>query len=257
MSSASELVHLEVRDQVATITLDSPSNRNALSERLVAELLEHLRVADASSDVRVVVLTHTGPTFCAGADLAEAVEVGMDRGTRALLGLLVTVVELSTPVVAVVRGSVRAGGIGLVGACDVALVTENSTFAFTEAKLGLAPAIISLTTRSRLGDRDAARKYLTGAVFDGVEAARSGLATRAVPAPQLDETVDELVRELVAVPMQGLAETKRLLNAPVRAAMAADGEALVELSARLFASEIAQEAMAAFRQRRAPQSTSE
>lgn len=253
MSSAAELVHLEVANELATITLDSPANRNALSAQLVAELLEHLMAADASSNVRAIVLTHTGSTFCAGADLAEAVEIGMDRGTRALLGLLITVVELSTPVVAVVRGSVRAGGIGLVGACDLALVTEGSTFAFTEAKLGLAPAIISLTTRSRLGDRDAARKYLTGVVFDGVEAARSGLVTQAVPDPQLDETVSALLRELVSVPPQGLAETKRLLNAPVLAAMAADGEALVALSARLFASDVAQEAMAAFRHRRMPQ----
>lgn len=252
MSSTDELVHLEVDEQVAIITLDSPANRNALSAQLVAELLDHLTAADASSDVRAIVVTHTGSTFCAGADLAEAVEIGMDRGTRALLELLTTVVELPTPVVAVVRGSVRAGGIGLVGACDFALVTESSTFAFTEAKLGLAPAIISLTTRSRLGDRDAARKYLTGVIFDGMEAARSGLVTRALPDSQVDEAVSSLIRELLSVPPQGLAETKRLLNAPVLTAMAAEGESLVELSARLFASEVAQEAIAAFRQRRMP-----
>lgn len=250
MSSAGELVHMGVNGGVATVTLDSPANRNALSARLVAELVEHMRAADASTDVHVIVLTHTGSTFCAGADLAEAVEVGMDRGTRALLGLLRAVVELSTPVVAVVRGAVRAGGIGLVGACDFALVSERSTFAFTEAKLGLAPAIISLTTRSRLSDRDAGRKFLTGAVFDGLEAARSGLVTQAVPDPLVDEAVGALLRELLSVPPQGLAETKRLLNAPVLAAMAAEGEALVELSSRLFGSAVAQEAMAAFRRSR-------
>lgn len=252
MSTASELVLLDVADEVATITLDSPSNRNALSGRLVAELLEHLAAADVSGDVRVIVLTHTGSTFCAGADLAEALEVGMERGTRALLGLLNTVVKLSTPVVAVVRGAVRAGGIGLVGACDLALATESSTFAFTEARLGLTPAIISLTTRSRLGDRDAARKYLTGAVFDGVEAARSGLVTQAVPDAELDAAVAALLGALRPVPMQGLAETKRLLNAPVSDAIAADGEALVELSGRLFASDVAQQAMAAFRDGQQP-----
>lgn len=257
MSSASELVHLEVDDEVATITLDSPANRNALSAQLVAELMEHLTAAGASSDIRAIVLTHSGSTFCAGADLAEAVEVGMDRGTRALLELLTTVVELATPVVAVVRGSVRAGGVGLVGACDFALVTERSTFAFTEAKLGLAPAIISLTTRSRLGDRDAAHKYLTGVIFDGIEAARSGLVTQAVPDSRVNQAVSSLLHELLSVPPQGLAETKRLLNAPVLRAMAADGESLVQLSARLFASDVAHQAMAAFRQRRMPRGDSQ
>lgn len=252
MSSASEVVHLEVADEVATITLDSPSNRNALSAQLVSELQEQLKAAAGAPGVRVIVLTHSGQAFCSGADLNEAVEVGMQHGTRALLGLLRTVAELSTPVVAVVRGAVRAGGIGLVGACDLALASEASTFAFTEAKLGLAPAIISLTTRTRLADRDAARKYLTGVVFDGAEAARSGLVTQSVPESELDATLSALLSELRSVPLQGLAETKRLLNAPLLAAMAVEGGGLVELSARLFGSEVAHEAMAAFRERRAP-----
>jgi enoyl-CoA hydratase len=250
MSSAGELVHLKVADQVATITLDSPSNRNALSSRLVAELQDHLQTAARTGDVRAVVLTHTGTTFCAGADLAEAVEVGMERGTRALLDLLRTVVELPTPVVAVVRGAARAGGVGLVGACDFALVGDSATFAFTEARLGLAPAIISLTTRSRLADRDAARKFLTGVIFDGREAARSGLVTASLPDRGLDEALAALVQELRAVPRQGLAETKRLLNAPVLAAISTEGQGLVELSARLFRSDIAKEAMTDFRERR-------
>ena len=250
MSSAGELVHLEVADQVATITLDSPSNRNALSSRLVAELQDHLQTAAGTGDVCAVVLTHTGTTFCAGADLAEAVEVGMERGTRALLDLLRTVVELPTPVVAVVRGAARAGGVGLVGACDLALVSDSSTFAFTEVKLGLTPAIISLTTRSRMADRDAARKFLTGEIFDGREAARSGLVTASLPEHGLDDALAVLVQELRAVPRQGLAETKRLLNAPLLAAISSQGQGLVELSARLFGSDIAKEAMAAFRERR-------
>lgn len=252
MSSTSELVHLDVTDEVATITLDSPANRNALSSRLVAELCEHLLAANGSGEVHVIVLTHTGTTFCAGADLSEALEAGMERGTRALLGLLRTVTELSTPVVAVVRGAVRAGGVGLVGACDLAVVSADSSFAFTEARLGLTPAIISLTTRRRLTDRDAARKYLTGTVFDGTEAARCGLVTQAVPDDEIDAALGALLAELRPVPLQGLAETKRLLNAPLLADLSAEGEALVELSARLFASDVARDAMWAFRERRSP-----
>ncbi len=247
-----ELVHLEVDQHVATLTLDSPDNRNALSRRLVAQLSEHLARADQAAEIRAIVLTHTGGTFCAGADLAEAVELGMEQGTRSLLGLLRTVVTLGTPVVAVVRGHVRAGGVGLVGACDLALVTDDSTFAFSEVLLGLTPAIISLTTRSRLHDRDAALKYLTGATFDGAEAARSGLVTAAAPADRLDELLAAQLAALRSVSPQGLRETKALLNRPVLAEIDSQGDALVELSARLFASDEAREGMTAFRERRSP-----
>jgi enoyl-CoA hydratase/carnithine racemase len=246
------LVRLEVSAPVATITLDSPANRNALSRRLVAELRRCLEAADADGGVRVIVLTHTGGTFCAGADLAEAVEVGMEEGTRSLLALLRMVAELGTPVLAAVHGHARAGGVGLVGACDLAIATEDSTFAFSEALLGLAPAIISLTTRSRLGDRDAARKYLTGETFRGAEAARAGLVTTAVPGDELDDAVDEVVQQLAAVSPQGLRETKALLNRDLLDRMDDEGDDLVGLSARLFASEEAREGMTAFRERRPP-----
>lgn len=246
------LVRYDVQDRVATITLDSPANRNALSRRLVASVNDALADADQRDDVRVVVLTHTGGTFCAGADLAEALEFGMEDGTRRLLGLLRCVVGLSTPVVAAVRGHVRAGGLGLVGACDVAVVTEASTFAFTEAVLGLAPAIISLTTRSRLSDRDAAWQYLSGAVFDGREAARCGLATSAVPDADLDAALLAVLDRLRSVSPQGLRETKALLNRPIAHDIETRGDELVALSARLFASEEAREGMAAFRGRRTP-----
>ncbi len=160
-------------------------------------------------------LTHTGGTFCAGADLTEAVDEGMTRGTRALLGLLSAVVSHSKPVVAVVRGHVRAGGLGLVGACDLALVSHESTFGFAEVRLGLAPAIISLTTRSRLTDRDASRLYLTGEVFNGAAAASYGLVTLSVEESDLDGAVASLLADFSKVSPQGLRETKALLNAPV------------------------------------------
>lgn len=250
MAESNELVHTVVEHGIATITLDSPANRNALSRQLVAELTAQLDAADRADAVRVIVLTHTGGTFCAGADLAEAVEVGMEQGTRSLLSLLRTIIELATPVVAVVRGHARAGGVGLVGACDIALVSHDSTYAFTESLLGLAPAIISLTTRSRLTDRDVARKYLTGAVFDGAEAARSGLVTESVAADQVSAALDTLLAKLRKASPQGLRETKALLNRPLLERIDDEGERLVALSARLFGSEEAREGMTAFRERR-------
>lgn len=250
--ASSRLVRVATDAGVATVTLDSPSNRNALSRRLVAELTDELERADGDPDVRVIVLTHTGGTFCAGADLSEAVEHGMEEGTRSLLELLGRIVALPTPVVAVVRGHCRAGGVGLVGACDIVLGAEEATFAFTESLLGLAPAIISLTTRSRLGDRDASSTYLTGRVFGSAEAARIGLITSAVATPLLDATLEETLASLRQASPQGLRETKRLLNRPLLARIETEGEELVALSARLFASEEAREGMTAFRERRRP-----
>lgn len=248
----SELVHRDTAERVSTITLDSPHNRNALSRQLVAELVDHLQAADRSDEVRAIVLTHSGTTFCAGADLSEAISGGMELGTRSLLGLLRTVLELGTPVIALVHGHVRAGGVGLVGACDVAIVASRSSFAFTESRLGLAPAIISLTTSSRMGERQAAHKYLTGMSFDGNEAARCGLVTQAVADDDLDLALVSVVGELKSASPQGVRESKALLNRSLLRRFDDEGEALVATSARLFASADAQAAMAAFRERRPP-----
>ena len=232
------------------LTLDSPHNRNALSSRLVTELLDGLSRAEADDGVRVVVLRAEGPVFCSGADLAEAAAGSMREGAAALVELLRRVVASPKPVVARVHGPVRAGGTGLVAACDLAVAAEAATFALTEVRLALAPAVVSLTVLPRLTSRAAARALLTGTPFDGREAAAAGLVTTAVPAERLDEEVDRLVAELAAGHPQGLRETKRLLTADVLAAIDRDGAALADLSQRLFASEDAKAAMAAFLARR-------
>jgi enoyl-CoA hydratase/carnithine racemase len=245
-----ELVHLAVADGVATITLDSPPNRNALSGRLVTELRAHLDSATVNPAVRAIVLTHTGSTFCAGADLSEATGAGSPSPAHALLALLRRLLEVPKPVVARIDGNVRAGGLGLLGACDIVVAGPRSTFAFTEARLGLAAAIISLTLRSRMDERAAARYFLTCETFASSEAAAAGVVTMA--ADDADAAVGEIVARLREVSPQGLAESKWLVTAGVRRALEEDGERMVELSARLFASEEAREGMVAFLERRPP-----
>ena len=247
-----ELVHLDVTDGVATITLDSPANRNALSRRLLDELEARLAAVAADADVRVVLLAATGSTFCAGADLSEATGGSMEEGAQRLLALLRAVVELPKPVVARVHGHVRAGGIGLVAACDVAVAAEESTFAFSEARLGLTPAVISVTVLPRMTERSGARYFLGGDPFDGREAARTGLVTTAVPEASLSEVVDGVVAALCAGSPQGLAETKRLLTGPMLRRFDELGGPMAELSARLFGSDEAREGMRAFLERRPP-----
>lgn len=248
----STLVRYEVRDQVATLTLDSPNNRNALSGPLVEELHAGLRDAADDAHVRAVVLTHTGRVFCAGADLAAAGTGSLTQGTQAIMAMLAAIVELDKPVLARVTGHVRAGGMGIVGACDLALASDAASFAFTEARIGVAPAIISLTTLDQLDPRAASRYYLTGATFDAVTAAGIGLITQAVSGEALDGELDALLTQIRETSPQGAAQTKRLLTTARRERMAAQASQMVALSAELFASEEAQEGIHAFLERREP-----
>jgi enoyl-CoA hydratase len=246
-----ELVHYAVDRAIATVTLDSPGNRNALSRKLVDELSAHLAAAAADGAVRAVVLTHTGTTFCAGADLKEAAtEGGPEQGTARMLALLRAIVDLPKPVLARVDGNVRAGGLGLVGACDLAVAGPSASFAFTEVRLGLAPAIISLTTLGRMTERAAARYYLTGETFDAATAAATGLITAAVD--DVNAEIAALSDALRACSPQGLAETKPLITRATLAAFTLQAEQVQAQSARLFASAEAREGMTAFLQRRPP-----
>lgn len=236
---------------IAVLTLDSPHNRNALSGRLMDQLHRALDEAGADPGTRGVLLTHAGTVFSAGADLSEAVSGDPAAGPLRLAALLRAIVELPKPVVASVTGHVRAGGLGLLGACDVSAAGPDATFAFTEARLGLAPAVISLPLLPRLDPRAAGRYYLTGEKFGPAEAARIGLTTLACdgdPAEALQPVLDGLR----AASPQGLAESKRLATAGVLRAFDRDTEALAAASARLFASEDAREGMTAFLQRRPP-----
>ncbi|MEU4200943.1 enoyl-CoA hydratase family protein [Streptomyces sp. NPDC026294] len=254
--AAAPLVRHAHERGVTTLTLDSPHNRNALSRRLVTELHAALAAAAASDDTRAVLLTHTGTTFCAGADLAEATEEAATgtgssaSGPLGLVRLLRTVIELPKPVVAKVTGHVRAGGLGLLGACDLSVAGPGASFAFTEARLGLAPAVISMPLLPRMDPRAAARYYLTGERFDAAEAARTGLVTLAADDP--DAALEPVLAGLRKGSPQGLAASKALVTAEVLRVFDRDTAALADTSARLFASDEAREGMTAFLQRREP-----
>ncbi|QMU70879.1 enoyl-CoA hydratase family protein [Streptacidiphilus sp. P02-A3a] len=250
MSETPPLVSYGVEQGVATLVLDSPANRNALSSRLVAELEQGLAEAGKDPAVRAVVLTHTGGTFCAGADLSEATSGDPTANPRRLVATMRSVAELAKPVVARVDGHVRAGGLGLLGACDLVVAGPKSTFAFTEVRLGLAPAVISLALLSRLEPRGAARWYLTGAVFDAAEAQRIGLVSEASADPE--GAVAGLLDSFRKASPQGLAETKRLVTAELLRTFDRDEESMVAQSALLFGSAEAREGMLSFLERRPP-----
>lgn len=244
--NSDQLVHLAVAGAVATVVLDSPANRNALSARLVAELSDRLATAAADHAVRAVLLRSSQRVFCSGADMREAVEDGMASGARALVALQRQIVALPVPVVVRLDGPVRAGGLGLVGAADVVVAAESVSFALTEVRLGLAPAVISLTVLPRMTSRGAARTALGGGAFDAREAEALGLVTRTVPDADVEATVAAVLDELRQGSPQGLRETKALLGAPLLARIDELGEQVATRSARLFGSDEARAAMRAF-----------
>ena len=250
MPEHQQVVRYEVVEGVASVTLDSPHNKNALSQQLTGELIEHLDTAGTDDAVRVVVIRSAIDVFCAGADLAEATSVGMAVGAQRMVDVQRAIVACPKPVVARVAGAVRAGGIGIVAAADISIAAGTSTFALTEVRLGLAAATISLTVLPRLGDRAASYTFLTGDGFDGTEAARIGLVTRAVAEDRLDESVDQVVGSLLKGVPQGLRETKKLLTADLLRDIDARGKDLAELSASLFGSDAAREAMLKFLNRK-------
>src|ERR1700693_2452567 len=201
--NAGELVHLVVDGGIATITLDSPHNRNALSSQLVTELTERLRAADGDAGARAVVITHTGTTFCSGADLSEARGGSMGGTAARLLTLIRAIIDLGKPVIARIDGNARAGGVGLIGACDIVVAGPGCSFALTEVRLGLAPAVVSVALLARIDARAAARYYLTGETFDTTDALRIGLVT--IAAADVDSAVAAVVAQLLLGSPQGLA----------------------------------------------------
>jgi len=245
-----ELVHLTVGDDVATITLDSERNRNALSRQLVGELGAHLATADGDAAVRAVLIRSAGTVFCSGADLSEAASDGMVEGARALIALQRQIATASKPIVVELGGAVRAGGLGIVGAADLVVAAESVTFALTEVRLALAPAVISASLLPRFTDRAAADLFLTGRTFDAAEAVQAGLVTRAVPDAELPAEVARSLGDLVKGYPQGLRATKQLLNRDLVARIDALGGELATLSGQLFGSDEAREAMTAFLNRK-------
>ncbi|MFF7335768.1 enoyl-CoA hydratase family protein [Streptomyces sp. NPDC008163] len=229
---------------VTTLTLDSPANRNALSAGLVAGLAEALDACADDDSVRAVVLTHTGTTFCAGADLRAPAD------PHDFVALMRRIVALPKPVVARVDGHVRAGGLGLLAACDISVAGTGATFALTEARLGLAPAVISMPLLPRIDPRAAARYYLTGEKFHADEAERIGLVT--IAADDVDGSLDLVLDELRRASPQGLAASKALVTATVLENFDQHAEDLIARSAQLFASDEAREGMTAFLERRDP-----
>jgi methylglutaconyl-CoA hydratase len=252
--TSQEATKYTIEERTAWITLDSPQNRNALSVTLVGELGGHLRAALADPEVRAIVLTGNGPAFCAGADLksrGDAVAPG--SGTNPFVEILQLMWEGSKPVIAAVNGHAFGGGIGLVAAADIAIAAEGAKFSFSEVRLGLIPAIISVVVLPKLGVHNAMRLFLTGARFQAAEAEAYGLVHRVVAPDALVGAVKEEAAAIAQGGPHAVAEAKRLIrtvsSVPMDEAFAYAEKKIAEL----FASAEAAEGMAAFVRKRPPE----
>lgn len=248
--SSADAVLLEVANGVATVTLNRPDARNRLDAEGMAQLTSHLQRTAEDPEVRVVVLTGTGSTFCSGADLAGAVaadEGGFAAGgTQALVDVLNAMLDHPKPIVGRIQGHVAGGGNGLVAACDIAVAAATARFAFSEVRLGLAPAIIATVCIPRMNPRDAAELLLTGERVSADRVMRAGLVTAVAEEEALDASVQAYVDSLLAGGPQALTQTKELLRRVPTMSRAEAFAWTAEMSARLFTSDEARAGMTAF-----------
>ncbi len=237
---------------VLTVTLADEANRNALGSQLVTELVEAIDRAESDETVRVVVVTNEGRVFCSGVDLSERTSGAPAPPAADPARIFRRVVRSTKPFVGRIAGHAIAGGTGLAAVMDISVTLEDAKFGFTEVRLGVAPAIISVVCLPKMRRADAAAAFLRGARFDGREAARLGLVTEAVPEVELDDRVEEIVADLLRGGPEALAVTKSLVHQVPTMEFDAALEWTSLLSAERFASEEGQEGMAAYLEKRPP-----
>jgi len=246
----SERIDTELADGVLTITLKDEAKRNALSRAMATEFVAAMDVAESDPAVRVVVVTNTGSVFCAGADLSERLED--HDGASDPLAIFSSIRRSAKPYVGKINGHAIAGGLGLAAALDISVAVEPAKFGFSEVRLGLAPAIISVICLPKMRMGEASDAILRGKRFDANEAVRLGLINQAVPAEGLDDAVDSVVADLMEGGPEAIAWSKRMIHDIPTMAFDDAMPYAAEISASLFSSEEGKEGMASFLEKRAP-----
>lgn len=246
-----------VEGVVATVTLNRPDLRNRLSPAAMAMTRGYVEQAGADPAVRVIVITGTGNTFCSGADLAAATaSAGQDSfvgsGPAELVLLLRALMDCPKVTIARVQGHVAAGGNGIVASCDLAIAVDDARFAFSEVRLGLAPAVISVPCLAVMHRRDAQELLLTGDRVDAARVLRAGLLTAVVPGDQLDAEVGRYCSMMALAGPEAVGHTKELLRRVPALPRDEGFEWTSTLSAGVFASAEGQEGMSAFLGKRPP-----
>jgi methylglutaconyl-CoA hydratase len=248
----SDAVLYEVRRDAAWITLNQPERRNALGADLVDGLRAHLATALADPQVRTLVLTGAGAAFCAGADLKSGGLVVTEGEEHPFVGVLKTIWSSPKPVIGRINGHAFGGGLGLVAACDLTVAAEGAAFAFSEVRVGVIPAIISVLCIPKLGIQNAMWLFLTGERISAARAVEVGLVHRAVPVAELDRAVEEVAGLVRLGGPNAVREAKQLVRRVPTLSLDEAFRATTATSLALFASEEAAEGMQAFVEKRKP-----
>jgi methylglutaconyl-CoA hydratase len=248
-----EFVATAESDGVMTITLSNVEGRNTLSRQLLSELVGAIENVERDPDIRVVVLTNLGNVFCAGADLAERsrkVEDTSDTSAITMAALFQRIQNSPKPFVGRIAGHCIAGGVGLAAVMDISVAVDTAMFGFTEVRVGIVPATISVVCLPKMHQGNAQSAFLRGNRFPAHEAARMGLINSSVSSDLLDDTVNEIVNDLLAGEPHALAVAKRLASNLLLHSNDETFAAMAKLSNELFASDAAHEGMTAFLEKR-------
>ena len=229
---------VERQGPLGLLTLNRPDRHNAFDDALILELTEALRTMEADDAVRMVVLAGAGPSFCAGADLTWMKRMSgfskdeNERDAMQLGALMRTLNHLRKPTIARVHGAAYGGGVGLVACCDIAVGSHAATFALSEVKLGLVPAVIAPYVVAAIGERAARRYFVSGERFDSGEAWRMGLLHDIAPDDnEMDARLNELVEAMLVCGPVAQREAKELVRAV--AGRAVTSELIQDTAARI------------------------
>ena len=243
---------------IATITLNRPEKRNAISYELIEDMLGALREV-AQSSAQILILTGAGKAFCSGMDLdnlktliGRTAEQSL-ADTQTMARLFRTLYDFSKPTIAAVNGPAIAGGTGLATLCDFTLAVPEAKFGYTEVRIGFVPAIVSTFLLRQVGEKIARDLLLTGGLFDAAEAQRIGLVNEVVPADHLMARAHALAALLMENSPASLRYTKRLLSTAARAEVDAQIEGAIQENAAVRSTPDFREGISAFLEKRKPQ----
>jgi len=249
---------VDLQRNVLRVALNRPEVHNAMTPAMIAALTDLFCGLSQREDVRAVVLTGMGRSFCAGADLAfmrAAADFTFEQNVadgEAIFDLMQAVDNCPKPVIGRINGAAIGGGVGLVSCCDIVVASEKAHFGLSEVRLGILPAVISPFVLAKIGEANGRELFLTGERFDADHAHQIGLVQHVVPHEQLDDKVDERVQQLMQAAPGAQADAKELIQFVIKKPKNETRRYTANLIAQRRASDEGREGMTSFLEKRKP-----
>lgn len=253
-----QTIEFEQKNSIATVYLNRPEVHNAFNGKMILELTNCFEEIHEMNDIRVVVLQGKGKSFCAGADInymKGIAQFGYQENfedAKRLARLFNMVYECPKPTLARIHGAAFGGANGLLAACDIVVAEENTTFAFSEVKIGISPATIGPYVLKRIGEFGGKELMMTGKRFKAAEAKKFGLINRSVKSAELDSVIGEYIQQFLTAAPKAVEATKELITQIIKDELTNTEDYTADLIAQLRAADEGQEGMAAFLNKRKP-----